>query len=199
MLELKHAYIIIYRTQRKQHTFIQAFNMFIMIINNKQDCKSKIDKITDLIKNSFCNQLRHCNVPPNHRPACSSISEQHCHPQAGHDSPRNKELTILHIAKGTQFSQANTVGFIKRTTDYPSQQSWVYQAIQELGKANAKLVHRHQNHSGFQNTHTHPTQGNQSLLCNVVPQTLISTVMSPTLRLMKRTLLYIESFRHLDP
>ena len=36
------------------------------------------------------NQLRRCNVPPNHRPACSSISQQRCHPRAGHDSSRTK-------------------------------------------------------------------------------------------------------------
>ena len=58
-----------------------------------------MDKITYLIENSFRNHLRRCNVPPNHRLACSLISQQRCHPQARHDSPRNKELTGLHIAK----------------------------------------------------------------------------------------------------
>ena len=58
--------------------------------------------------------------------------------------------------------------------DQPSQQSWFYQAIQESGKANAKLVHQHQNRPSFQNTHTHPTQGNQSFLCYVIPQALTS-------------------------
>ena len=128
----------------------------------------KTDKITYLMRNSFRNQLRHCNVPPNHRPACSLISQQHCHPWAGHGSSRNKELTGLHIAKVTT-PQGYTVGFFRWTTDQPSQQSWVYQAIQELGKANSKLVHWHQNHIGFQNTHTHTTQGNQCFLCNTVP------------------------------
>ena len=80
-------------------------------------------KITYLIKNSSRNQLRRCNVPPNHRPACSLISEWRCQPRAGHDSPRNKEQAGLHIAKDTQ----NT---------HPIQQSWVYQAIKELEKAN---------------------------------------------------------------
>ena len=50
----------------------------------------------------YCNQLCHCNIPPNHRPACSSISQKHCYPQVGHDSPRNKEQASLHIAKDTQ-------------------------------------------------------------------------------------------------
>ena len=59
-------------------------------------------KITYLIKNSSRNQLRCCNVPPNHRPACSLISQQRCHPQAGHDFPRNKEQAGLHITKDTQ-------------------------------------------------------------------------------------------------
>ena len=83
-------------------TFIQAFNRFIIFINNKWDCKSKIDKITYLIKNSSRNQLRCCNVPPSHRPACSLIPQQRCHPWAGHDPPRNKEQAGLHIAKDMQ-------------------------------------------------------------------------------------------------
>ena len=83
-------------------------------------------KNTDLIKNSFRNQLRRCNVPPNHRPVCSLISQQRWHPRAGHDSPRNKEQVGLHIAKDTQNSQANTVGFIRPT------RSWE--------RINAKLV-----------------------------------------------------------
>ena len=124
-----------------KHTFIQAFYMFITFINRKYDCRSKIYKITYLMKNSFCNQLRRCNVPPNHRPACSLNSHQRCHPQYGHDSPRNKEQAGLHIAKDTQnttkptqlglsgeqwINQANTIGFIR-----PSR-SWE--------RLNAKLV-----------------------------------------------------------
>ena len=42
------------------------------------------------MKNFTRNQLHRCNVPPNHRPACSSISQQRCHPRAGHDSSRTK-------------------------------------------------------------------------------------------------------------
>ena len=59
-------------------------------------------KNTYLIKDSSRNQLRRCNIPPNHRLACSLISQQRCHPQARHDSPRNKEQEGLHIAKDTQ-------------------------------------------------------------------------------------------------
>ena len=90
-------------------------------------------KNTYLIKDSSRNQLHRCNVPPNHRPACSLISQQCCHPRVGHDSPRNKELTGLHIAndnnttrvhnsaKPTQLGllgeqqiiQATKVGFIR--------------------------------------------------------------------------------------
>ena len=59
-------------------------------------------KITYLMKNSIRNQLHRCNVPPNHRPTCSLISQQRCHPRAEHDSPRNKGTTGLHVAKDTQ-------------------------------------------------------------------------------------------------
>ena len=104
-------------------------------LNIKYDYRSEIDKNTYLINNSFHNHLRRCNVPPNHRPACSLISQQHCHPQVGHDSPRNKEQVGLHIAKDTQNIQANTVGFIRTSTNQLIQHSSVYQAIQELGKA----------------------------------------------------------------
>ena len=38
-------------------------------------------------------------------------------------SPRNKEQAALHIAKDTQISQANIVGFIRPSKDQPSQHS----------------------------------------------------------------------------
>ena len=91
-------------------------------------------KNTYLIKNSSRNQLRRCNVPPNHRPACSLNSQQCYHSRDGHDSPRNKEQAGLHIAKGTQNIQASTVGFIRPSTNQPSQHSWVYQAINKSAK-----------------------------------------------------------------
>ena len=100
-----------------KHMFLQAFNMFITFINKKYDCRSKMDKITYLMKSLFRNQLRPCNVPPNHRPACSLISQQCCHPRAGHDSPRNKGTSRLTHSQGcTKHSQANTVGFIRLST-----------------------------------------------------------------------------------
>ena len=98
----------------EQHTFLQHsfninhhINMFINFINRIYSCRSKMDKITYLRMNSIRNQLRRCNVPPNHRPACSSISQQRCHPRAGHYTPRNKGTSRL------THSQANQVGFIR--------------------------------------------------------------------------------------
>ena len=71
-------------------------------------------KITYLMKSLNRNQLRRCNVPPNHRPACSSITQQRCHPRAGHDSPRSKGTSRLtRSQRYTRHSQANTVGFIR--------------------------------------------------------------------------------------
>ena len=81
----------------------------------------KMDNSTYLMETLLHNQLRRCNVPPNHRPACSLISQQRYHPRAGNDYPRNKGTSGLHIAKNIQTQ--------------PSQHSWVYQAIKELGKA----------------------------------------------------------------
>ena len=73
-----------------------------------------MDKSTYLMNNLIRNQLRRCNVPPNHRLACSLISQQRCHPRAGHDSPRNKGTSRLTHSQGyIKHSQANTVGFIR--------------------------------------------------------------------------------------
>ena len=116
----------------RKHTFIQEFYMFITFIKRKYDYISKINNITYLMMNSFRNQLRRCNVPPNHRPTCSLISQQRYHPWTRNDSTRNKELTDSHIANNNnttrvhssakptqlglsseqQISQANKVGFI---------------------------------------------------------------------------------------
>ena len=123
-IEVEHTYMIIYHTAEANiHSCKHSFNMFTTFINRKYDCRSKMDKITYLMKNSFCNQLRCCNVPPNHRPVCSLISQQHCHPRDGNDSPRNKGTIGLLVARNTQNTQ-------------PSQQSWVSQAIKELEMAN---------------------------------------------------------------
>ena len=125
MLETKTC-IHDYLSYTLEATYIRtSIHMFIMIINSKWDCRSKIDKITYLIRSLTRNQLRRCNVPPNHRPACSLISQQCCHSRAGHDSPRNKELTGLHIAKVT-----TPQGYIVQ----PSPHGWVYQANNRSAK-----------------------------------------------------------------
>ena len=72
-----------------------------------------MDKNAYIINILSHNQLRCYNVPPNHRLACSSISQQHCHPRAGHDSSRNKGQSRLTHSQGTQISQAHIVGFIR--------------------------------------------------------------------------------------
>ena len=77
------------------------FNIFISLTESIV-AEVKMDKIIYLKMNSFRNQLRHYNVPPNHRLVCSLISQQRCHPRAVHGSPRNKEQAELHIAKDTQ-------------------------------------------------------------------------------------------------
>ena len=133
--------MIIYHTAEANIRSYKHSTCSSKFINSKYDCRSKIDKITYLINNSFRNQLRCCNVPPNHRPVCSLISQQRCHPRAGHDSPRNKGTSrITHSQGYTKHSQANSVGFIRPSTRQPSQHGQDYQAIQELGKAKSKLV-----------------------------------------------------------
>ena len=68
--------------QRKQHNHIPAFeHQYKLHRFSKQQYLSFDEEFTR-------NQLRRCNIPPNHRPACSSISQQRCHPRAGHDSFR---------------------------------------------------------------------------------------------------------------
>ena len=83
------------------HTSIH-FNMFIIFISLTENmvAEVKMGKVTYLMKTLLRNQLRRCNVPPNHRPACSLISQQHCHPRAGHDSPRNKGTSRLTHSQG---------------------------------------------------------------------------------------------------
>ena len=132
-------------TQRKKNISInthaytdQHLTCISSFINGRHNCRHKLGKNTYLNKNLFRNHLCHCNIPPNHRPACSSISQQCCHPQAGHDSPRNKELTGLHIAKDNNttrvhnsskptqlglsseqwINQANKVGFIRQSKSW---------------------------------------------------------------------------------
>ena len=148
--------------------------MFIMIhqtIDSKCKGKYKIVKSTYLKNNLSGNQLHRCNLPPNHRLACSLISQQRCHPRAGHDSPRNKEQASLHIAKDThniakptqlglsghqQDSQANMVRFIRPTIDQPSNTIGFIRPSKSQGRPNSKPVsplqnwgHLHQNQSDF--------------------------------------------------
>ena len=56
------------------HSHKHSFNMFIISLTVNMVVEVKMDKITYLMMNSFHNQLRRCNIPPNHRPACSLIS-----------------------------------------------------------------------------------------------------------------------------
>ena len=72
-----------------------------------------------LMMNSSHNQLRRCNVPPNHRPACSSISQQRCHPRAGHDSSGIRVNCRLIHSQGAQTA---------------NQHSWVSQAFNRQAK-----------------------------------------------------------------
>ena len=103
------------------NTHIPAFNMFIIIHGtidiiaemNNHECLSFNEELSR-------NQLRRCNVPPNHRPVCSSISQKHYHPWAGHDSSRNKGQCRLTHRQGLPISQTHTAGS--------------YQVIKELGQ-----------------------------------------------------------------
>ena len=106
--------------QRKQHV-PSSIHMFIKI-HKTIDSIAEITRSRLLIffmKSLPCNQLCRYNVPPNHRPACSSISQQHCHPRAGHDSSKDKGQCRLTHSQGTPSA---------------NQHSWVYQALNKLAK-----------------------------------------------------------------
>ena len=62
------------------------------------------------------NQLRRCNIPPNHRPACSSVSQQRCHPRAGHDSSRIRVNCRLIHSQGDINNKPITAGFHRLST-----------------------------------------------------------------------------------
>ena len=115
-IEIEHApmRLFIIHSGNIIHSYKHSLIMFITFINRKYGCRSKMNKITYLMKNLFRNQLRRCNVPPNHRPVFSLISQQRCHPRARHDSSRNKGTSRLtHSHKTQKHSQANTAGFIR--------------------------------------------------------------------------------------
>ena len=84
------------------------------------NCRDKTTNITYLLDGESRNQLRRCNVPPNHRPACSSISQQRCHPRAGHDSFRIRVNCRLAHSQGD--------------TKQPNQHRWVSQAFNRQAK-----------------------------------------------------------------
>ena len=93
----------------KIHSFKHS-TMFILI--HKTSSLQRLSRRILILKKLAQNQLCHCNVPPNHRPMWSLISQHHCHPRAGHDSTRHQGTTGSHIAK-TIHSQSSqhTVGF----------------------------------------------------------------------------------------
>ena len=99
--------LLIIHIGNQQHSVMHAFIMFIISLTEKIVTEVKCTRSLILWRALIHNQLCRCNVPPNHRPACSLISQQHCYPQAGHDSPRNMGTTGLHIAKDTQNTQSS--------------------------------------------------------------------------------------------
>ena len=63
-IEVEHAHmntyhaqmqIFIIRSGKNTHLYKHSFNMFIMIINRKYGCRSKMSKITYLMKKLFRN------------------------------------------------------------------------------------------------------------------------------------------------
>ena len=75
------------------------------------NCRDKTTKITYLLDGEFIrSQLRHCNVPPSLRLVCSSISQQHCHPQAGHDSSKDRGQGRFTHSQGTQSAIPTPLG-----------------------------------------------------------------------------------------
>ena len=68
------------------------------------------------MKNLPRNQLRHCNVPPNHRPACSSVSQQHCHPELGMIPQGLRVNCRFTHNQGDAISKPNTAGFDRPST-----------------------------------------------------------------------------------
>ena len=104
--------------QQKQHTYISSINMFIIInqLTSIYNCRDEIQTAGLSFGEELTrNKLRRCNVPPNHRPACSSVSQQRCHPRAGNDSSRTKGQLQAY----TQPRGHKTIG----------KHRWFYQAV----------------------------------------------------------------------
>ena len=90
-----------------------TFTCSSWFIKHQYNCKDGIFKVTYLsMKNSSRNQLHRCNVTPNHRPACSSISQQRCHPWAGHDSSKDKGQCRLTHSQGSQSAKPTPLGLL---------------------------------------------------------------------------------------
>ena len=103
--------------QWKKNTFIQAFIMFIVIHKKNTVVEIKYTKNTYLEKKLPRNYLCRYNVPPNHRPVCSSISQHHCDPQDGHDFHKeigNNMFTHINTMhpQSSQQSPQNTVNHL---------------------------------------------------------------------------------------
>ena len=82
-IELEYAHMNIYHAQMQSsirhsgniiHSNKHSCNMFIVSLTEIKVAEVKMDKITYLMKTLLHNQLRHYNVPPNHRLAFSLIS-----------------------------------------------------------------------------------------------------------------------------
>ena len=116
-IELKHTHMhkLLTYSGNKIHSF-RAFNMFILILKHIYSCRDQIDKNTYLERSFSHNQLHRCNIPPNHRPVCSSISQHHSHPLSWAWFPQGIRNTsrLIH-SQGYKITQ-------------PSQHIWVYQA-----------------------------------------------------------------------
>ena len=73
-----------------------------------------MDKITYLMMNSSATSYVAATFHPTIGQRAPLISQQRCHPRAGHDSPRNKGTSKLTHSQGyVKHSQANTIGFIR--------------------------------------------------------------------------------------
>ena len=140
-------------TQWKQNISINTYaytyqhlTCISSFINGKYDCRHKLGKNTYLIKNLFPNQLHRCNVPPNHRPACSLISRQRFHPWVGHDSPRIKELTCLQIAKDNNTTRVHSstkttqLGLSGEQQIIQANKVWFIRPSRSWERLNAKIV-----------------------------------------------------------
>ena len=94
-----------------------------LFIWHQYNCRDGIIKVTYLLmKNSSRNQLRRCNVPPTIGRRSHQSLRNTATPELGM-IPQGIRVNLgLHIAKGHN-QQANTAGFIRPSTNRPSQHS----------------------------------------------------------------------------